>query len=122
MNTIVIIIVFALSAFGYILLCSLVAQAAERKGRSHQAWFWIAFGFGVVVPAVIVAIIAPLQEQRASIGPGSRDASGQIPTASTASDEATSKADAIKKLAELRDQGILTDEEFNIEKAKVLGP
>lgn len=43
----------------YIILCELVAKAAERKGRSATAWFFIAFFFGLIIPAVIVAIIGP---------------------------------------------------------------
>lgn len=43
----------------YITLCELIARAAERKGRSATAWFVIAFAFGLIIPAVIVAIIGP---------------------------------------------------------------
>lgn len=42
------------------------------------------------------------------------------PTAETAAEEA-SVADQLHKLAELRDRGILTEEEFQSQKAKILG-
>ena len=35
--------------------------------------------------------------------------------------ELLSKADALKKFAELRDQGIITEEEFNTKKKQILG-
>ena len=38
-----------------------------------------------------------------------------------ADDDVTTKLDQFKQLGELREQGILTDEEFAAEKAKILG-
>lgn len=37
------------------------------------------------------------------------------------SQSAASKADELRKLAELRNEGILTDDEFEVEKARILG-
>ena len=51
--------VVAILAALYILLCELIARAAERKGRSATSWFFIAFFFGLILPAIIVAIMAP---------------------------------------------------------------
>ena len=42
----------------YALFCREVANAAERKGRAWTPWFWIAFFFGIIIPAIIVAIMA----------------------------------------------------------------
>lgn len=50
--------------------------------------------------------------------------SGQAPrvgASATAAAPSPSKASQIKELAELRDSGALTDDEFNAEKAKILG-
>ena len=43
----------------YIILADLVGRAAKRKGRNQTSWFFIALLFGVVIPAVIVAILSP---------------------------------------------------------------
>lgn len=51
--------VLVLVAAIYVALCELVARAAQDKGRSATAWFFIAFFFAIVIPAVIVAIMGP---------------------------------------------------------------
>lgn len=48
-----------LLVLGYVWLCLLVGQAAGRKGRSRGVWFVLALVFGVILPAIIVAIMAP---------------------------------------------------------------
>jgi hypothetical protein len=58
-------------------------------------------------------------------GDGQDGASGSQAVAPPPADAAgagisTASIDRLKQLAELRDQGVLTDEEFNAEKAKVL--
>ncbi|MEG1091795.1 MAG: NINE protein [Acinetobacter sp.] len=42
------------------------------------------------------------------------------PAASTSNKDISNGADALDKLAKLREQGILTDEEFNAKKAEIL--
>lgn len=43
------------------------------------------------------------------------------PAPAAAPDDMTAKVEQLKQLAELKDQGILTDEEFAAQKAKILG-
>jgi hypothetical protein len=43
----------------YIAFCVLVGMAAANKGRSGIVWGVIAFAFGVIIPAVIIAIMGP---------------------------------------------------------------
>jgi hypothetical protein len=45
----------------------------------------------------------------------------QVPAQAPAPEAAVDVADQLRKLAELRDQGILTDEEFAAQKSKLLG-
>ena len=45
----------------------------------------------------------------------------QMPSQAPAPEAAVDVADQLRKLAELRDQGILTDEEFAAQKSKLLG-
>lgn len=59
----------AVAFIGFFLwLTVLVARAAQRKGRSYWAWFWIAFFF-LVPAAIIVAIMGP--QDRLQSGPPS---------------------------------------------------
>ena len=58
-NTMLILVALGVGIFIYVMICREVANAAARKGRSRNAWFWIAFLFGILIPAVIVAAIAP---------------------------------------------------------------
>ena len=57
------VVVFGLF-IGYLALAARVADAAEKKGRNRQSWLLIAFVFGLVLPAIIVAIMAPLEPRR----------------------------------------------------------
>ena len=34
-----------------------VGRAAVRKGRNYEPWLWIALGFGVILPAVVLAVL-----------------------------------------------------------------
>jgi hypothetical protein len=40
-------------------LAATVGSAAERKGRSYKAWFWISLFSGCLVPALVVATMGP---------------------------------------------------------------
>lgn len=53
----------------YTLLAALVGKAAEKKGRSNTAWFLIALFLGLVIPAIIVAVMAPLTPENQPTGP-----------------------------------------------------
>lgn len=37
----------------------LVGKAAEKKGRNGTAWTFIAICFGLIIPAIIVAVMGP---------------------------------------------------------------
>ena len=53
------ILVFA--AIGaYVWIAIKIGVAAEKKGRSESAWIFIALAFGLLIPAVIIATIAPI--------------------------------------------------------------
>jgi hypothetical protein len=45
----------------YIWICTLIARAASRKGRSFGAWFSISFFVSPVLAAIIVATVSPNQ-------------------------------------------------------------
>jgi hypothetical protein len=42
-------------------ICYRIGRAAERKGRSYLAWFWISFFTSPLLAGIIIATIAPQQ-------------------------------------------------------------
>ncbi|MDP2288684.1 MAG: zinc ribbon domain-containing protein [Actinomycetota bacterium] len=60
------IVITVLLIWGYIKLIQMVARAAEKKGRSYRAWFWIAFFF-IIPAAVVVAIMGPQGNTNAGV-------------------------------------------------------
>ena len=44
----------------YVFIAIKIGEAAEKKGRSESAWIFIALAFGLLIPAVIIAAIAPI--------------------------------------------------------------
>ena len=90
-----------------VLLSSLVADLAKSKGGSWDAFFWLSIFFLVIMWIVAVAM-SPL--------PGSPRFVTQPPASNPSSDS----ADQIQKLAQLRDQGILTSKEFEAKKKEML--
>ena len=78
-----VILIFLAGIGIYFYLCQRVGQAARAKGRSYSAWFLIAFCFGLIVPAIIVAIMtSPEQTTRRVDAPLPR-VSGALPVPSS---------------------------------------
>lgn len=86
----------------------LVANMAKAKGRSWIAFFWLSVFFTPILMWIIAATITPI--------PGSKD---YVPFAATVVTEPDS-LEQIKKLGKLREQGLITDEEFEIKKRDLL--
>ncbi len=52
--------------FAYVAGAVAVGRAAVRKGRNYEPWLWIALSFGVILPAVVLAV---LKDENRSIQP-----------------------------------------------------
>jgi hypothetical protein len=50
---------FSAAAGVYVFIAIKIGDSAEKKGRSESAWIFIALAFGLLIPAVIIATIAP---------------------------------------------------------------
>ncbi|TFV64066.1 UNVERIFIED_ORG: SHOCT domain-containing protein [Bacillus sp. AZ43] len=84
-------------------------------------------------PYAVMDLLAPLisearqkktierQSQYLHVNPGMAGAAFGAPAAPPPAEPQPDLADRLRKLAELRDAGILTDEEFAAQKAKLLG-
>lgn len=89
----------------WLALCVLVGKYAAKKGRSWGLFTLIA----VITSPVLALIIALLVEDKS-------DSAQERLAVQGSSDD----LDRLKQLGELRTSGVLTDEEFAIEKARVL--
>lgn len=61
------------------------------------------------------------QEQQEQQAQQPQAAAAPAPAAAAPADDMSAKVEQLKQLAELKDQGILTEEEFAAQKAKILG-
>jgi len=59
--TFIVVLIAVLTA--YVVGAVKVGQAAERKGRDRNSWILIAALFGLIIPAIIVAIMAPMVQE-----------------------------------------------------------
>jgi hypothetical protein len=92
-------------ALVWIVPAVLIAKYAERKGHSFVGFLLI----GLLVSWVISAIAAVVVDDRRKPRPVV-----MVPTPADPLDQ-------LKKLTELRDAGTLTEQEFEAEKARIMG-
>ena len=87
-----------------------IARMAENKGRSFNSFFWLSVLINPILMWIIAAALSPL--------PGSvQFADSASNTLSTTSADAVSE---IKKLGDLKDQGLITKAEFDAKKKELL--
>lgn len=103
-------VIFVASIFG-----AICAAIAAGKNRSAVGWFFI----GLLLPLVglIMILVLPRGEGGVSYQIGSDY--GPPPTAEQLRAQ-NAKLERLQKLAELRDRGALTEQEFEQQKAEVL--
>jgi len=85
-------------------------------GVTGWDWLWIALGVWLDIMKWSRVI-----ENRKNIPGMSTEEPEPAPVSAPAAPAQASPADEVEKLAELRDQGVLTDEEFEAKKKQVLG-
>ena len=97
-----------------------IFRSSDLSGWGKALWFI----FVLVIPlvGVLVYLIARGGEMhnRAAKLAEQQDAAARSYIREAAGPESTSPADQLAKLADLRDRGVITDEEFQQQKAKVL--
>jgi hypothetical protein len=94
-----------------------IGNIAEVKGYSKPGFIIFAIFFPVI-SLIVALILQPSQEKLANSGNPGPDQKVMLATSGIRA--GSSKADELKKLSELRDQGILTEDEFISEKSKLL--
>lgn len=92
-------------AFGWILtkISDLIATRAEQKGRSWLAFYWITVLLSPIISIIIVATLPPKHDSSDPKHPSKPD-----------------QIENIRRLSQLRDEGILTEEEFQEKKRSLL--
>jgi hypothetical protein len=95
----------------------ITAVAANARGRSGLAWFFLGCLFSFF--ALLAVLVMPRVERQQQGGGTAPAAPTPLPSV-LSTIPATSAAEEIEKLAQLRDRGILTDAEFQSRKERVL--
>ena len=91
----------------WIVLCVLVAKWAERKGQSFWAYLLIGLLLSPAIALIVLLGVVAVREDRRD----RRD----IPPANSG------RLEQLKTLSELRASGTLSSDEFEAEKARILG-
>jgi cbb3-type cytochrome oxidase subunit 3 len=95
------------------------------RSRDLSGWakaLWFLFVLFIPLIGVLVYLIARggKMHERAAAQAQQQDAQFRRYVQDAAADSSASTADQLSKLADLRDRGVITSEEFEREKAKVL--
>lgn len=90
----------------WIIMGVVVGIIANSKGKSFFPWFF----YGVMIwPVALTHIIVTKSEnQKAAAAPAAQETQGD-------------PVDKLAKLAELKEKGVITEEEFQEQKRKLLG-
>ena len=114
-----------LELFVWIVLIVLVVYVILSIFRSHDLSGWAKVGWLVLVILVpFIGVFAYLIVRGAQLAKEQAEQEGQPQNEAYrayASFEARGSADELTKLADLRDRGVITDEEFQRRKSQVLG-
>ncbi len=102
------------------MLASLVPSAAVSVRRLHdtgRSGWWTLLAFVPILGTIWLLVLFLLDSDRKTNKYGSRPGARPAPEPASRSDN----LDKLEKMAELKAKGLLTDDEFNSEKAKLLG-
>lgn len=101
----------------YMQAAARMQQAAGSPGQPHR----IMVGKDAASDKLIAAVTANAPAPGANIMIGGQSVADMMAQAQAGGAAAADPAEQLTKLAALRDQGVLTDEEFAAQKAKILG-
>lgn len=107
---------------------AVIAFWATSRGRSGLLFFLLSVFFSPILAAIVLLLSADLQKEKDRKDGENREHEKRMEelralTASTRGDGAvsTSLADELQKLSELKVSGVLTEDEFQKQKEKLLG-
>jgi hypothetical protein len=112
--------VFFLSTVGVTLAIAVLVGAMKVKGWIGYLPL-IIFLVGLIVSAVYGSKAQGVLKRSNAENAANQRSKGAQPADEASDEGAASRLDDLKKLGELRDKGLLTDEEFQKEKASLLG-
>lgn len=109
--TLAIVAMLVIPVLIYFGLAGLIGDLAKSKGRSWAAFFWLSVLLSPIILWIVAAAIAPIHN------PDSVPDSALSPAANAATDI----ANEIEKLGSLKEQGLITEAEFDSKKKELLG-
>jgi predicted Zn-ribbon and HTH transcriptional regulator len=110
---------------GYVLLwlltCIVVGVLAPSRGRSGFGFFLLSFFLSPLIGLIVLLVVRNLaQERRDALARAEFNEKISEPLRTVAEISSLNIADEIKKLADLRTSGILSEDEFALRKADLL--
>jgi hypothetical protein len=104
----------------WLLFSGAIGYLANSRGRSGFAFFALSIFLSPLLGLVIVLATSNLKELEERDRQRREDHERQFASIQVLAGSQKSIADELLKLAELRDRGVLTEEEFNAQKRSIL--
>ena len=118
----------------WLLLAGFIGGIANHRGRSFWAFFFLSVLLSPVLGLVVVLVMSDLKAEAEKERGRERQHERELESLRTIASQSrvpsptpvppdrltSSVADELTKLAQLRDQGVLTQQEFDVQKARLL--
>lgn len=110
---------WTLAAIALILAAAFfIARVAKRRGQSF--WLWFVASIVITPPIAFLALLFVTQRPDRAAAPSAEQPYGAWGVTTGDDSYAGDHTAELERLADLRDRGALTDEEFEAQKARVL--
>lgn len=105
---------------GWAVLAGLIALAAPGRGRSFAAWFLVGLLLSPVISLLGLLLLPNAKEERAKEQARDKVAAAQLAALQQAAVPREDTMGAIARLADLRDRGAISGEDYEAKKAELL--
>lgn len=105
----------------WVVLAILVGVLADSRGRSGIAWVLFSLILSPLIGLVVVMVMQDLRKASVDLADKRADRDAHLVALQAAHAPKVGVADELERLDELRKRGLLTDAQFDAQKAKLLG-
>ena len=103
-------------ALPLLLICVIVMESAVERGAKYSEVYGTDWGFYLICALYLAIVVLELYKHFSKINEDKKPSNSETPTIQN-----MSSADELKKLKDLLDDGIITQEEFDTKKKQLLG-
>ena len=104
--------------FVWAIVCAVMAK---NKGKSEVAWFFLGLLIGLIAVIILACSSSDAPAPAQGEAPRMLSKGGQATPRMVAGGRQASSLDEIKKLKELLDSGLISQDEFDAKKKQILG-